>query len=53
MLLLDAHHLETRHRPEEGRQLSIAMTRARRDLAISYFRDVPLMAELTAACAIA
>ena len=53
VLLLDAHHLQTRTDAEARRLLYIAMTRARHDLAISYFRDVPLMAELTAACAIA
>ncbi len=53
VLLLDAHHLQTRADAEARRLLYIAMTRARHDLAISYFRDVPLMAELTAACAIA
>jgi superfamily I DNA/RNA helicase len=52
VLLLDAHHLQTRTDAEARRLLYIAMTRARHDLAISYFRDVPLMAELTAACAI-
>jgi len=50
VLLLDAHHLQTRG-PEEGRRLLyIAMTRARRELTVSYFRDVPLMAELERAC---
>ncbi len=50
VLLLDAHHLETRQ-PEEGRRLLyIAMTRARRELTVSFFRDVPLMAELERAC---
>jgi superfamily I DNA/RNA helicase len=53
VLLLDAHHLQTRADAEARRLLYIAMTRARHDLAISYFRDVPLMAELTAACAAA
>jgi superfamily I DNA/RNA helicase len=53
VLLLDAHHLQTRTDAEARRLLYIAMTRARHDLAISYFRDVPLMAELTAACAVA
>jgi len=53
VLLLDAHHLQTRTDAEARRLLYIAMTRARHDLAISYFRDGPLMAELTAACAIA
>ena len=53
VLLLDAHHLQTRADAEARRLLYIAMTRARHDLAISYFRDVPLMAELTAACAVA
>ena len=52
VLLLDAHHLQTRADAEARRLLYIAMTRARHDLAISYFRDVPLMAELTAACAV-
>ena len=50
VLLLDAHHLETRA-PDEGRRLLyIAMTRARRELTVSYFRDVPLMAELERVC---
>jgi superfamily I DNA/RNA helicase len=50
VLLLDAHHLQTRE-PEDGRRLLyIAMTRARRDLTVSYFRDVPLMTELERAC---
>jgi len=53
VLLLDAHHLQTRADAEARRLLYIAMTRARSDLAISYFRDTPLMAELTAACAVA
>jgi hypothetical protein len=53
VLLLDAHHLQTRADAEARRLLYIAMTRARHDLAVSYFRDVPLMAELTAACAVA
>lgn len=51
VLLLDAHHLQTREKSEARRLLYIAMTRARRDLAISYFRDVPLMADLAEACA--
>jgi superfamily I DNA/RNA helicase len=53
VLLLDAHHLQTRDDIEARRLLYIAMTRARRDLAVSYFRDVPLMAELERACAVA
>ncbi len=53
VLLLDAHHLQTREDVEARRLLYIAMTRARRDLAVSYFRDVPLMAELERACAVA
>jgi ATP-dependent exoDNAse (exonuclease V) beta subunit len=51
VLLLDAHHLQTREKSEALRLLYIAMTRARRDLAISHFRDVPLMADLAEACA--
>jgi len=53
VLLLDAHHLQARADAEARRLLYIAMMRARHDLAISYFRDTPLMAELTAACAVA
>jgi superfamily I DNA/RNA helicase len=53
VLLLDAHHLQTRADAEARRLLYIAMTRARSDLAISYFRDTALMAELTAACSVA
>ena len=51
VLLLDAHHLQTREDGEARRLLYIAMTRARRDLGVSYFRDTPLMAELERACA--
>ena len=51
VLLIDAHHLETRDGDEARRLLYIAMTRARRDLCISYFRDTPLMDDLVRACA--
>lgn len=46
VLLLDAHHLDTRDPVEARRLLYIGMTRARRELCVSYFRDTPLMDEL-------
>jgi superfamily I DNA/RNA helicase len=51
VLLLDAHQLQSREDPEARRLLYIAMTRARRDLCVSYFRPTPLMQELERVCA--
>jgi len=53
VLVLDAHQLDARNHAEARRLLYIAMTRARRDLGVTYFRDSPLMVDLARACAAA
>lgn len=51
VLLLAAHELEQRENAEARRLLYIAMTRATRDLCVSFHRDSALVAELARACA--
>jgi superfamily I DNA/RNA helicase len=53
VLLMDAHLLQAREDADARRLLYIAMTRARRELCVSWFRDSALLAELERACAIA
>jgi superfamily I DNA/RNA helicase len=50
VLLLDAHQLQAREDAEARRLLYIAMTRAKQELCVSYFRSSPLMTELEQAC---
>ncbi len=46
VLLLDTHQLQAREEAEARRLLYIAMTRAKKELCVSCYRDSPLLNEL-------
>ena len=51
VIVLDAHRLDSRDPAEGRRLLYIAMTRARTELCVTYYRDSALMAALERSCA--